>query len=787
MTTPRNDAGRDGDTTIRTGPVRQLIRRVIPGAMMARPTVAAPAAIPAAMAVSTLLAVMVPVLVPVVVMVGPSTVYASPTSQTSAASARLTVTARDTTGVLPGATVTVMPSGATAVADAKGIASIDGLAPGTYEVRVSFPGFADTTRAGVTLAAGERQDIDVRLTLPQFSSQVTVSTANRREQLLLDVAENTVLIDQGQIADTGARTAKDLLIELGGAGITVQAGGGQGHLSLNGIPNSGVLVLVDGRRYLGKDANGSFNLEDLLLTGIDRVEVVKGASSALYGSDALGGVVNFITRQQKSRGVTSTLDLSGGSYGDWRVNETAGWRGSRTGVSGSAGYRAYDGFDLDAENPQTIGQPRSRWWTGAVQADAHVTDAMLARLSVDKNNRDIDRYFFSGATQTASTVYDSQRDLTRYAISPGVDYQAPGGTALSVNYTHGKYLRDETRVFPATGVVTPQAPWREWNDELKVSASHNWSAFGSDNPLNGGFEHRAEKLERGTLTTPSPSRDINIFWFQQEVGVGSRLRLTGGARFDDYSDFGQEWSPKASAVFRVNDRQRIRATAGHGFRPPYFGELYLNTPPVFIGNPDLQPETGNTVDVGYSWAGSRVQASADYFYARIKNGITFDLSELPFTYGNLAEYTAKGTNMNASVSLPGGFAPSVSYTYTRRDDDEGEVGGLPHHAAFVKVLWTQSKYGLRANVRGQIYSDVPQSSDGTTQPGYGMWYAQVSKRLQLRGPHAVSAFAQVSNLFDKRDIFLRDENGQPIVGEFQVWMPPRTFLAGVTVDLDWLK
>jgi outer membrane receptor for ferrienterochelin and colicins len=726
--------------------------------------------------------------------------------------ARLTVTVRDSSGVLPGAIVTLRPAGSaaapvsataaspaststaptrgelrSAATDAQGSAVLDNLEAGTYDLHVTFPGFADAHRAKVAVGATSTPTIEIVMTLPQFSSEVTVTTANRREQLLLDVADPTVLIDEGQIADTGARTAKDLLIEQSGSGIQVNAGGGQGYLSLNGIPNSGVLVLIDGRRYLGRDANGNFNLEDLPLTGIDRVEVVKGAGSALYGSDALGGVVNFITRRSTARGATSLLDVSGGSYGDARVDESAGWRGSRGGVNGSAGYRTYDGFDLSAENPQTIGQPASTWRSGSINGDARLTDRLFARIYADGSRREIDHYFFSGATQTAASVYDSQRELTRYAVSPTVDYQIDDRTSLGVSYTHGLYARDETRVFVVGGNVVPQAPWREWNDELKVTAGHTFRVFDTEHPLQGGIERRQEKLRRGTLSVTDPSRDINVAWVQQEVSLGSHWRVTGGVRYDDYSDFGSEWSPKGSVVYRVAEGQRIRASAGHGFRPPYFGELYLNTPPSFVGNPNLKPETANTFNVGYSWASANAQLSADYFHSRVENGITFDLSDLPFTYANLNTFTAKGTNLAGSIALRGGFTPSVSYTYTRREDEEGEVGGFPHHAAFVKLLWMDSRWGLRANVRGQLLSEVPPASDGSFQPGYGVWYAQVAKRLRIGGPHDVNLYAQVSNIFDKRDIFLRDEAGQPIPGQFQVWLPPRTFLAGVTVDLDWTR
>ena len=541
-------------------------------------------------------------------------------AQAPPGTARLTVTVVDTSGVVPGATVSARVAGGTtsehAVTDGEGRAVFPSLAAGTYDVLAEFPGFANTGRRGVSLAPGAEQVLELQMSLVQFSSQVTVTTASRREQLLLDVADATVLIDRGQILDTGARTAKDLLVEQSGAGIQVQAGGGQGYVSINGVPNSGVLVLIDGRRYLGRDANGNLNLEDLTLSGVDRVEVVKGASSALYGSDALGGVINFITRRTTVPGVYATSTLSAGSYGDYRGAGALGWRGTRAGIGGSGGYRQYDGFDLSEANPQTIGQPESTWWNGDINADVKLGERIVARIFADQSNRDIDNYFFSGATQLPASVYNSQRTLIRQSVMPQFDVQVSPSTFLTASYTYGKYSRDETRIFTVGGRVVPQAPWREWNQELKVSGRHDWSAFGRQHPLQVGVERRDEQLRRGTLSVTDPERNINVLWFQQEVAVTSRLRLAAGVRYDDYSDFGSEWSPKTNAVFAVTDNHRVRASYGHGFRPPYFNELYLFTPPSFVGNPNLTPESSDTLNLGYAYSSPRVQVSLDLYQRR---------------------------------------------------------------------------------------------------------------------------------------------------------------------------
>lgn len=717
---------------------------------------------------------------------------------TSVASAqqtgRLSVTVRDTAGVLPGAVVVATPEAigrpVRAVTDERGVAELAGLPAGTIvRLHVSFPGLTGVTeQVRVPEGTADPLPVEVTLNVIRFSDQTTVTTANRRAQLLLEVADPTVVIEAAAIADTGARTAKDLLVEQTAAGIQVQAGGGQGHLSINGIPNSGVLVLVDGRRYLGKDANGNFNLEDLMLTDIERVEVVRGAGSALYGSDAIGGVVNFVTKRPTAAGFSSSTQLDLGSYADRRINQSVTWRGARGGFRAAGGYRAFDGFDLSEENPQTIGQPPSTWATTDFSGDFRLSERVTFNVAADWSKRDIDNYFFAGATQTQDSVYDSQRELTRWSISPAVDAQLSPATSLSVLYTAGRYLRDETRVFLTDGRIEPQAPWREWNDEVRVTLRHAIRGFGREHLLQAGYEFRHEKLRRATLTVADPGRDINVAWIQQEVVLGEPLRVTAGVRFDRYSDFGSEVSPKVSLVYAPAARHRVRASVGHGFRPPFFGELYLDTPPAFVGNPDLKPETANTVDIGYSYAGPRAEITVDWFRARVENGITFDLSRMPFTYGNLRAYTSRGVNVSAGVPLPGGFVPSIAYGFNERVDADGvEIGGYSRHSTWIKLLWANPRLGLRANVRGALLGRVPPATDGSYQPAYDTWNAQVSKKIAARGGQALSLYLQASNLTNTRDVFRRLANGEPVPGDFQVWIAPRTIQAGLTLDLDWTR
>ena len=733
-------------------------------------------------------------------------------------SGSLAVSIKDNYGVLPGTAVRlVSKDGQTtqrAVTDSSGVARFTSLAAGEYTIKASLAAFADGEKAGITVGATEEK-VELVLTLARFSTTVTVSTANRREELLLNTAEPTTVIDRVQILDTGSRNAKDLLSEQAGSGVQVNVGGGQGYVSLNGISNKGVLVLIDGRRYLGRDANGNFNLEDLPITGVERVEVVKGAGSAIYGSDAMGGVINFITGKGKNLGFKNTMNVSGGTYKDYRGDDSLTYRANKGGFAMNGGYRTYDGFDLEPvvcvlpadnpatctrrpPNPQTIGQPESKWQTLGGNADYRPSEKVTLNVVGDYSNRDMDKYFFSGATQLSTTVYNSQRGLQRYTITPEINFTPSKDTTINVGYTYGRYNRDETQRYanrPANPVVVVPR-WTEKNDEVKARLIQVWKLGVRDNPFSVGFERRKEKLSRsglvGCLTGQAclKQRDLNVIWAQQELNLTKDFKFTAGFRYDDSSDYGKQTSPKVAGVYSLPRNHRVRLSYGKGFRAPYFGELFLVSP-GFQGNPLLKPEKSETVTFGWAYTGPKVEGSVDLFRAEIKNGVVFaQLSPVLFTYDNVSKFNSTGTNMNFAFNLRYGFQPSVSYTYTKREDDKGvEIGGFPKHAAFVKLAWSNPRLGLRANIRGNLNGKVPQTPGATTYtPKYNLWYAQASKKITVK-THAFSIYAQVNNLLDKKDIYNIDAATGNVrtTDVLPVWNAPRTYLAGVTVDMDWTR
>ena len=278
-------------------------------------------------------------------------------------------------------------------------------------------------------------------------------------------------------------------------------------------------------------------------------------------------------------------------------------------------------------------------------------------------------------------------------------------------------------------------------------------------------------------------------WFQQEFILGPKFTLTGGLRYDDDSEYGSETSPKLSAVFAASEKTRLRASFGHGFRAPRFGELFIDLGFFFVGNPDLKPETSDSLTAGFTYVGDRVKASIDYFDTELDNAIVFDFSGFPFgpiTYRNIPGIsTRQGFNTELAVDLPGGFTPSIAYTKLDAEDDNGEnIGGTAEDTAFFKLLWQDPGRGLRANLRAEYRSEeTPGTTDGSYTPSYTLWNLQASKSLEAGG-RKFRVWARVDNLTDESDIFRRDSTGAPIPGELQVWEDGRNFHVGVAIDIE---
>lgn len=676
--------------------------------------------------------------------------------------------------------------------DAQGRYEFNHLRAGSYRLQVSQTGFADFVSEAFALS-DVTQTRDITLLVAAVRDQVIVSAA-RREELVRESAVPTTLIERQEIEDSATQTLEQLLIEQAGSGVYVSRSFGLGFPTINGIGGNRVLLLVDGQRQLGTD-NGTrdgIDLDQFTTERIGRVEVVKGAASALYGSDAMGGVINLVSRQP-DKPFALDFNNSYGSFGERNFGLTPSFRRGKWAGIASGVYQNYDGYDLN---------PANRGTTGASGGENGFIDRQLSpalfydasdNLRVRLRSNYYRRYTYFLGNTAART---SEQRQERWNIAPTVEFNLGPRTFVT---TRGDV--SVARRFDLDRV-----------ESLKQFEAFGTSLLTATNQIQYGFEVRSKWLRRqglgaeSDITKPLGARgvrtiDVKSFWGQYELKAWqNRLTLATGARIEDNSQFGSNVSPKASAVFAPVEAHRVRFSYGEGFRAPDISELFSGFSPgafAFVGNPKLTPEESRSYTAGYTFFTRRLQASLDLFYNRFKNGIGFNQVNLAapfdpyfnqfipllsagqqlFTNRNLGDFDARGLNSGVLAALPYGFNATFNYTLLERVtvnpanpavDGQRQIGlGNLRNAGFLKLGWNGSiktgdrRLALRTNLRGllrgrealQTTTTASRPTDPTRVsqiefvPAYQTWDFYLAGELPVsEGRFTLQPFFEINNL-----------------------------------------
>jgi outer membrane receptor for ferrienterochelin and colicins len=653
---------------------------------------------------------------------------------------------------------------------------------GDYRLEVIAPGFA-MLQATVRVPADS--PIELSLVPAPVVEAVQIVSASRQSELRESLNTNVAVLSRRHIEESGSQTVAELLREVPGVmsrrgSETAGAGGEQ----IQGIDSRQVLVLLDGQPLLGARGikRGVINLDRQSVDRLEQVEVVKGASSALYGSDAIGGVINIITRQSTSPLETSG-EISGGSFGE--VNAAAGAGVRRDRVSGlfSVEHHRNDGFDLTPTTFDTTGAPFERIdFMG--RARVRASDRLsLGALLTGYDNRT------EGRSNGELGPQEDRIDESTINVNGQADWTPRASTAVQGRVYVARFDERSTATL-APPASTPLAPGALDERLLKVDGSFS-QILGSRQQLQGGLEYWRDKYSGINRLRNDAGEDASIgtAWLQHRLTIGGRVTTTVGVRTDRHSEFGSAVSPKIAANARLGAGVSVRASYGRGFRAPDIGQLYyrfLNPSSIYqvIGNLNLQPEYANSLQVGgeYATPGRRARFGVNLFRNDVRDlieSVSLGFAATPaqvteiltregldpsfrpvagrllFTYKNINDAVTEGVELDGEIAIVTGLSVAAAYTRLEaRDDRTGlRLTGRNEHQGTVRATW-RHPIGLVANVRGMFFGDwvaaratVNGQPQDTLAPGYGVWDLFVSQRL-LRG---VNAFAAIDNLADARD------------------------------------
>ncbi|HWX24354.1 MAG TPA: TonB-dependent receptor [Vicinamibacteria bacterium] len=584
-----------------------------------------------------------------------------------------TVRSQDGTPIPQLVLTLVGPEGSrTVVSGPGGRFRVFGLAPGDYRMEVSAPGFLLSPEPHVTISDGEAR-LDFALAPAPLREHVVVA-ATRGEAPMSELGSSVSVIGGEEAVQKDPAALLDLLPFVPGVSTARSGGIGlYGTAFLRGGESNFSRVLVDGVPV--NEPGGFFNFGSLMPLELDRIEVVRGATSSLYGTDALAGVIQIVTRAAgPDARQAAHAEAEGGSFS---------WRRGEAGSSGRAG--AFD-WNAGIERLETNNQePNSafRETTGAASLGARLSESTLVRLVIRGETSTVGT---PGQTAFQRPDLDASYDWKGLTLSAELHKT---GDTLAHTLRAGYALTDQLSLDPLNsgtfvpryGNVVGPFPISDFTDPKGFQNNTRRQSLGYEAELRAGAGHLLSigaDLERetgsiGSLTTGpvvSPGRTNVGVYLQDRATLAGRLFVTLGGRVERNDSFGTRAVPRLAMAYRAwqgSGTTTIHASAGLGIKEPSFLQTF-GTSFFALGNPSLKPERSRTFDLGVEQRllGDRLRVDVTGYDHEYLDQIAYTVVD-PVTfqgsYVNLGKTRARGLEATLEAAPSPLFNLALAYTF----------------------------------------------------------------------------------------------------------------------------
>lgn len=631
----------------------------------------------------------------------------------------------------------------------------------------------------------------------QDSIPEIVVTGTGTEHYLKDAPVQTEVISRKMLDSYAGATLEDVLSGLC-ASFDFSAGDMGANMQLGGLGNGYILILVDGKKMHG-DVGGQNNLGLIDPARIERIEIVKGAASALYGSDAIAGVVNIILKKHRENILIENTSR-GGSYGEFRQSNTVQFKVGKFTSSTNFQLKHSDGWqNTTYEDPNRYEYPITNSINKTVN---RYTDWQVAQRFDYQATKDLSLYadgsFYRKRIYRPCGVpdyktYDFLYRNSSVATGGKLKLKNSNSIMLDVNYDSHAYYYMYTR--------------ETWDKEYDDSGKEiSFPYFPGDKGLQSDQSRLLLQL-KGIFNLPyfnrlSVGTDTEINWLdaprrldekdqvsdyttsfyaQDEWTPIERLNITAGGRLTVNQNFGVRITPKVSALYKLG-AFNLRATYSEGFKTPTLKELHyryirqMSIISLNLGNTELDPQTSRYVSGGLEYNGTRFSINVTGYCNWVDNMITLvtiPLSQAPGDlvvtydparvrqYQNMDDARTYGVDVNAkwtpvqSLTLTGGY--SYLDTEANQYDEEDQVmkhviiDGMAHHRATVSAIWThawrRSNYRLGIGVYGRIQSKRYYQDDGNGK-AYNLWRLNTRHQFKLGKRWNAEVNAGIDNIFN---------------------------------------
>jgi vitamin B12 transporter len=587
----------------------------------------------------------------------------------------------------------------------------------------------------------------------QAETEEIVVSATRIETPINEIGSSVTVITDKEIERDQKRTLPDVLRTVPGLNI-VQTGGPGGKTSvfMRGSNSNHTKVLIDGIDVNDPSQDGVFDFGQVLTSDIAQVEVLRGPQSSLYGSDAIGGVVNIVTKTGEGP-PQFTGRLEGGSFETF--NQSASVRGSvsRFRYSFNVAHFLVDDTPVTPLDLLPPGRKRIN--------DSYENVTVSTKLGADLT--DIFSIDFAGR-YTDSTLFFTGDDFSFFPSVPAAAQSeqkarqlftrgdarlALFGGAFKNRFGVGYTNYHTTIQAPDTGFGVPPENINH-GDRLKFDWQGNVE-LGKGQALILGVEDQTDRL----IDSPISAENGNTAGFAElQSEVIENLFVAASGRYDDNERFGGKATWRIAPAYLIpKSATKLKASYGTGFKAPSLTQLFVSFPAFnFFANPNLEPEESEGFDVGFeqALAGERVRFGGTYFHNDITNLISANAT---FTsLENIGEATTEGVEAFVSVAVTDRFKVRGDYTYTDAIDDTTglELLRRPKHKASLNLIWLPTDRLSFSATMLYVGSQVDGNRSFSIQRLDADPYFLVNLAADYDLGKGVTLFARIDNLFDRR-------------------------------------
>ena len=636
---------------------------------------------------------------------------------------------------------------------------------------------------------------------------VTVTTATKTEKNIDGVSASVIIVTKEDIEKSSASTLKDVFEKI--PSINAQFGrfphpssASKASVSIRGAGANGTLILIDGKRLSG-ETEGPYELNRIPAAMIERIEIVKGSMSTLYGSDAIGGVINIITKKVDKN--SSTLDVKYGQNGHGEAKEknvnftTSGTKedikyklfGS---IIDTSSYSKNKSYTQVATNPTTgavlVANPQNGIsGTNKVtfSDDANVKNVGTriekdlndsVTLGVDLNYLDENRegtYIGSaqyvGGGLITNTPVNSEDNNRRFDVSSDLKYQINDDLSGQTKVYRSYYKkRNETTPITFAGPVSTKFSANVTIDTIESNLTYS---LNDSNIITTGVEFREETRDSSAINPVPSSSDFitkkvkyESLFIQDELALTDSLNATMGARYDRISNADNKATIQAGLVQKLTENINLRANYAQGYRTPDIAELYVVSPSYKDGKRfgsdviygpkttayDLKPEQSQTFEIALSNRLEKLFSEIVLFNTKIDDKIEL----VSYGSGNAKYYTSenldkvdiKGVELNLDYTLNDSAVLNFNLTYLDTEDKSTNkelifTPDLSASLGFNYKILSNVATNLSLRYLGEQYSDTQNNAktDDYTLVDVGVKY-DVNKTLTL--------YTGIDNIFDKK-------------------------------------